>query len=78
MRGDDRQPDALFRFSYIRPVQRIPSTHPLRPIRDMVDTALRELSPAFARLCDAPRSRRRSCSERCWGSCCTPSGASAS
>src|SRR5512134_1327138 len=48
MRGDDRQPDGL--FSYIRPEQRVPPTHPLRPIRDMVDMALRELSPAFARL----------------------------
>jgi transposase len=48
MRGDDREPDGL--FSYIRPEQRVPATHPLRPIRDMVDRALRELSPAFARL----------------------------
>lgn len=48
MRGDDRQPDAL--FSYIRPEQRIPTDHPLRPIREMVDTVLRELSPEFARL----------------------------
>ena len=48
MRGDDRQPDAL--FSYIRPEQRVPADHPLRPIRDMVDTVLRELSPEFARL----------------------------
>jgi transposase len=48
MRGDDRQPDGL--FSYIRPEQRVPVSHPLRPIREMVDTALRELSPAFARL----------------------------
>ena len=48
MRGDDRQPDAL--FSYIRPEQRIPADHPLRPIREMVDTVLRELSPEFARL----------------------------
>jgi hypothetical protein len=36
MRGDDRKPDAL--FSYIRPEQRVPADHPLRPIRDMVDT----------------------------------------
>jgi transposase len=37
-------------FSYIRPEQRVPADHPLRPIRDMVDTVLRELSPEFARL----------------------------
>src|SRR5262245_45825391 len=48
MRGDDRHPDGL--FSYIRPEQRIPADHPLRPIREMVDTVLRELSSQFARL----------------------------
>ena len=48
MRGDDRQPDAL--FSYIRPEQRVPADHPLRPIRAMVDTVLHELSAEFARL----------------------------
>lgn len=48
MRGDDRGPDAM--FSYIRPEQRVPADHPLRPIRDMVDAALRELSGEFARL----------------------------
>jgi transposase len=48
MRGDDQHPDGV--FSYIRPEQRVPADHPLRPIRQMVDTALRELSPEFARL----------------------------
>jgi len=48
MRGDDRHPEDL--FSYIRPEQRVPADHPLRPIRTMVDTILRELSPEFARL----------------------------
>jgi transposase len=48
MRGDDRQPDAL--FSYIQLEQRIAADHPLRPIREMVDTVLRELSLEFARL----------------------------
>jgi transposase len=48
MRGDDRYPDAM--FSYIRPEQRVPADHPLRPIRAMVDRALREMSPEFARL----------------------------
>ena len=48
MRGDDRHPDAM--FSYVAPEQRIPADHPLRAIRTMVDTALRELSPEFARL----------------------------
>src|SRR5262249_2287267 len=48
MRGDDQHPEGM--FSYIRPEQRVPADHPLRPIREMVDTALRELSPEFARL----------------------------
>src|SRR5512134_2428946 len=48
MRGDDEHPDGM--FSYRRPEQRVPADHPLRTIRVMVDTALRELSPEFARL----------------------------
>src|SRR5215469_3208651 len=48
MRGDDRRPDTM--FSYVAPEQRVPADHPLRAIRTMVDTALRELSPQFARL----------------------------
>src|SRR5262249_30137502 len=48
MRGDDQDPVGM--FSYRRPDERIPADHPLRPIRAMVDTALRELSPEFARL----------------------------
>jgi transposase len=48
MRGDDQHPDGM--FSYRRPEERVPADHPLRPIRQMVDTALRELSPEFARL----------------------------
>jgi transposase len=56
MRGDDRRPDTM--FSYVAPEQRVPADHPLRAIRTMVDTALRELSPEFARLC--PRTGRPS------------------
>jgi transposase len=37
-------------FSYRRPEERVPADHPLRPIRQMADLALRELSPEFARL----------------------------
>jgi hypothetical protein len=48
MRGDDRQQAGM--WSYIAPEQRVPSDHPLRPIRAMVDTVLAELSPEFARL----------------------------
>ena len=48
MRGDDRHRHGM--FSYIGPEERVPPDHPLRPIREMVDTALRELSREFARL----------------------------
>lgn len=36
----------------------MPSEHPLRTIREMVDTVLKEMSPRFARL-DAKVGRRR-------------------
>ena len=45
MRGDDRDQSQI--FSYISPEQRVPRDHPLRPLRQMVDRALRELSPRF-------------------------------
>ena len=48
MRGEDRKADGL--FSYLRPEQRVPADHPLRPLREMVDSVLRELSPQFAPL----------------------------
>ena len=48
MRGDDEQ--QLGVFSYVSPEQRIPQDHPLRPVRSMVDTALRELQPRFRKL----------------------------
>jgi len=48
MRGDDRQQAGM--WSYISPEQRVPSDHPLRPIRAMVDAILADLSPEFAKL----------------------------
>lgn len=48
MRGDDRQQAAM--FSYLSPEGRVPQDHPLRPIRQMVDQVLAELSPQFERL----------------------------
>jgi transposase len=48
MRGDDRQPDAM--FSYVSIEERVPQDHPLRPIRRLVDRVLKELSPDFDRL----------------------------
>ena len=34
-------------FSYLSPEERVPAKHPLRPIRTMVDGALKALSPLF-------------------------------
>src|SRR6476620_9068104 len=48
MRGKDDRSEIL--FSYIRLDERIPADHPLRVIRQLVDAALAELSPAFAKL----------------------------
>jgi len=48
MRGTDTQQSAM--FSYLSPEERVPADHPLRPIRRMVDAALKALSPAFSRL----------------------------
>jgi len=40
-------------FSYLSPEERVPANHPLRPIRQMVDEALKALSPAFSGLYSA-------------------------
>ena len=48
MRGEDPKQEAI--FSYVSPEQRVPPDHPLRPVREMVDTILKEMSPRFARL----------------------------
>ena len=45
MRGDDRQPDVLFR--YVSAEQRVPPGHPLRAMRALVDDVLREMSDEF-------------------------------
>src|SRR5579871_6185564 len=48
MRGQDKQQSAM--FSYVSPEERVPAEHPLRPIREMADVALKELSPVFNRM----------------------------
>lgn len=48
MRGADQQPGAM--FSYISGEQRVPENHPLRPIREMANEALKKLSPRFAKI----------------------------
>ena len=48
MRGNENQ--QMSYFSYISPEERVPQDHPLRPIREMVDKTLKELSPVFDKL----------------------------
>ena len=48
MRGTDTQQSSM--FSYLSPEERVPLRHPLRPIRLMVDDALKAMSRAFSRL----------------------------
>ena len=45
MRGERREEDQL--FSYVALEDRVPSDHPLRAIRALVDPILRDLSPRF-------------------------------
>jgi len=48
MRGTDEKQAGM--FSYVSPERRISADHPLRPIRDMTDEVLRQLSRRFAAL----------------------------
>ena len=48
MRGQDTQQAGM--VSSLSPEERVPMTHPLRPIRQYVDTALTALSPHLAKL----------------------------
>jgi transposase len=51
MRGTDTQQSSM--FSYLSPEERVPEKHPLRPIRLIVDDALKALSPTFSQLYSA-------------------------
>ena len=48
MRGSDCEQGSM--FSYVALEKRIPQDHPLRPMREMVDEALKRLSPGFSSL----------------------------
>ena len=48
MRGHDEHQENM--FSYVSPERRVPRDHPLRRVREMVDLALKELSPEFVQL----------------------------
>src|ERR1700729_4530388 len=45
MRGDDIQQNELFSYGGLE--ERVPASHPLRPIRTMVDEALKQMSGRF-------------------------------
>lgn len=46
MRGTDQRQQAM--FSYVSVEARVPKDHPLRPVREMVDEALRQMSVEFS------------------------------
>ena len=48
MRGDSTEPQPMFIYGTVG--QRVPQDHPLRPVREMADAALRALSPELDRL----------------------------
>src|SRR3954451_16101612 len=48
MRGSDQIQSSM--FSYLSPETRVRKEHPLRPIRVMVDEALRRMSPLFEQM----------------------------
>ena len=45
MRGDDRQQQEMFLYASLEDL--VPADHPLRPIRAMVDEALRRMDETF-------------------------------
>ncbi len=50
MRGADIQQDELFSYGSLE--DRVPADHPLRPIRGMVDQALKEMDGRFDEIYD--------------------------
>ena len=48
MRGDDTRQSTM--FSYLSPEQRAPASHPLRPIRLLVDRILLRLNQRFEQM----------------------------
>jgi hypothetical protein len=58
MRGDDRQPRAM--FSYVSAEKRVPADHPLRAIRTFVDEILQEMNRQFDALYMRRTAGRRS------------------
>ena len=51
MRGFDSKQDRMYSIGTLE--ERVPSDHPLRPIRSIVKSVLREFDPDFVRLYSA-------------------------
>jgi len=56
MRGDEERQEAVFVFDSLE--DRVPAGHPLRRIRRLIDTALRDLDPVFEDLYAIPSERK--------------------
>jgi hypothetical protein len=48
MRGRDRSQTTMLRP--VNPEQRVPANHPIRPIKELAEVALKELSPLFEQM----------------------------
>lgn len=68
MRGHDARQAAL--FSDLSSEQRVPATHPLRPLREYVDTALAALSPRLEALYARPGRPSIAPEKLLWRCCC--------
>lgn len=71
MRGTDHQQADM--YSYISAEVRIRADHPLRPIREMADAALKNMSERFDAMyarTGRPSTLPRSCCERNGSRCC--------
>lgn len=78
MRGADQQPQTM--FSYISGERLVPENHPLRPIREVANEALknsRRGSPRSTPRAAGLLSRPKNCCARCSCKCSTASAASA-
>lgn len=78
MRGEDIQQHSLFSYGSLE--ERVPADHPLRPIRAMVDEALKGLDARFEALYDADgksNSTRSAFCAPCCCRCCTRCAANA-
>ena len=48
MRGYDRPQSTM--LTLVNPEQRVPANHPIRPIKELAEVALKEVSPLFEQM----------------------------